>query len=349
MNIIEFAKSLNLSIGTVSRALNDRPEVSAKTRERVLRKAREVGFVPNANARRLVLGRNYLLRLACPDNLSVLSDQYLVQIARAVEKAAAQNGYDLLFRLSSDHQPRLDLDRNTIDGQVLVVAADATAEHIAELTGNGAMPTAVICGPGLPDFEGGNCAFVSVNTLVGVEEAVSLLVEYGHRRIGFIGTDETGRAVSDHFPEIVRRHGLSWSDDLAIEAGFSSTGGAEAAIRLLQLPSPPTAIVTRVDMLAVGAIHGAYSLGLKVPEDVSIIGHDDVEIASLTFPPLTTVRIDTESVGHRAVTALLDMLDRQMDPCVVMVNAHIVRRGSAGPAPQAPPFPPLRSGEGVGG
>ncbi len=104
MNIIEFAKELNLSIGTVSRALNDRPEVSGKTRQLVFSKAQELGFTPNANARRLVTGVTHLFQLECPCNTHILSDGYLIELARAIEAAAGEHGYDLLLHLGTQRR-----------------------------------------------------------------------------------------------------------------------------------------------------------------------------------------------------------------------------------------------------
>src|SRR4051794_35604768 len=119
MNIIELAKLLNISTGTVSRALNDRPEVSQKTRQIVLDKARELGWSPNANARRLVTGRNHVIRLEFAAGESILSDYFLINVAREVEAAVAANGFELLLRLSPAH---LRSSVDAIDGQILVIS-----------------------------------------------------------------------------------------------------------------------------------------------------------------------------------------------------------------------------------
>jgi len=326
MNIVEFAKLLNISTGTVSRALNDRPEVSAHTRQLVLAKAKEVGFSRNANARRLVTGRNFLIRLECPQSTSVLSDRYLVELARSIEEAVGSHGYDLHLRLSHRRQNGVVPDSQPAEGLVVVTAPETTADDIMALTNDGRIPAVVVSGHEPLDYP--HASYICIDTVPGVADAVLYFAKHGHKRVGYIGSGRPGSHVSAAFPEIMARAGLQFDPDLAIEAGVTHEDGLQAAVELLNHRLPPTAIFTRTDVLAVGAMQGIQQMGLSVPRDVSVIGHDNVEIAALVNPPLTTVSIDIPLIGRVATQTLLQMIDGNQPPSVQVLGAHLVERQS---------------------
>jgi len=330
MNITEFANLLNLSAGTVSRALNDRAEVSPRTRKLVLEKAEELGFRRNANARRLVTGKNFLIRLECPDTTHVLSDRYLVELARAVEDAVGAHGYDLQLRLGTRRREVAIGDSMPADGLILVSSPDTTAAEVEALTDHGAMPVVVICEVRPLDFPA--ASYVCLDTIPGVGEAIKKLAELGHKRVGYVGSGRPGSHVRATLPAIFAEAGLVWDDGLAIEAGVTQEQGTQAALQLLSHPSPPTAIFTRTDILAAGAIQAVYSLGLNVPADVSVIGHDNIEIASLVNPPLTTVAIDIPQVGAAAANAVLATIEHKATPSVQNLSTHLIVRKSAAAA-----------------
>ena len=164
MNISQFARELNLSKGTVSRALNDRAEVSASTRQRVLEKARAFGFVPNPAARRLVMDKSYLIGLDCPGDACILADHYLVQLVCSVEEAAGAEGYDLLLRLGASRRNASRAEFKSADRLIFIISHDTRAEDILLLTDGGRLPTVVIAGHD-PDSRG-RLFFTSVWTHV---------------------------------------------------------------------------------------------------------------------------------------------------------------------------------------
>src|SRR5579862_5970932 len=263
MNIVEFAKALNLSIGTVSRALNDRPEVSPKTRQFVLEKARELGFSPNANARRLVTGRTSLIVLECPQNTHIMSDRYLVEMARAVEEAAGEQGYDLLLHLGTRRHGPTEVQ--AVDGLIIISDPDTTLDDLLKLTANGRTPAVVITSQEFtPEIE--QVSYVCLDLMTGVHEAFDRLAAFGHRRVGYIGS---GHPLPGSISKIMTEAGLDWDPKLAIEAGITQEAGFQAARKILALPTHPTALFARTDVLASGAIQAAQQLGLRVPEDLS--------------------------------------------------------------------------------
>ncbi|MEO7717743.1 MAG: LacI family DNA-binding transcriptional regulator [Capsulimonas sp.] len=327
MNIVEFAKTLNLSIGTVSRALNDRAEVSPKTRQLVLEKAEELGFVRNANARRLVTGRNYMIRLECPYSTHILSDRYLVELARGVEEVAGAHGYDLLLHLGTRRSNAVEVQ--DVDGLVIVAGPETNADDLRTLTHAGQIPAVVISGAAPLEFP--KASFVCLDTLPGVREALARLAELGHTRVGYIGSGLSDDRVRDGFPRLMAEVGLTYDPALSIEAGVSADEGRKAALALLSSPEPPTALFARTDILATGAVQAVSQIEKSVPSDVSVIGHDNIEAAALVNPPLTTVDINIPDVAALAVRALLAMVIDKAEPTVQTLGAHLIVRKSCGP------------------
>lgn len=330
MNIVEFAKTLNLSIGTVSRALNDRAEVSPKTRQLVLEKAEELGFVRNSNARRLVTGRNSLIRIECPSATHILSDRYLVELARSVEEVAGMHGYDLLLHLGTHRADGGGGDAQDVDGLVIVAGAETTAADVRSLTQNGRIPAAVIAWATPLDFPA--ASYVCLDTSPGVREALTYLAKLGHRRVGYVGSDVSGQRLRDAFPRLMTDAGLAWDPALAREAGVTAEDGGRVALDLLGLPSPPTALFARTDILASGIVQSVTLRGLSVPGSVSVIGHDNIEAAALVNPPLTTVAINIPDVAALAVRALLQMITEKAAPTTSTLGSHLIIRRSCGPA-----------------
>ena len=329
MNIVEFAKTLNLSIGTVSRALNDRTEVSPKTRQLVLEKAEELGFVRNSNARRLVTGRNLMIRMECPYSTHILSDRYLVELARGVEEVAGLYGYDLLLHLGMRRSDEIEVQ--DADGLVIVAGSETTPDDLRRLTHSGRTPAVVIAW-GTP-LEFPAAAYVCLDTLPGVLEALTRLADLGHRRVGYVGSGRPGYRLRDAFPALMAQAGLAWDPDLAREAGVTPDDGRRAALDLLTLPAPPTALFARTDVLASGVVQAISDLGKSVPGDVSVIGHDNIEAAAMVNPPLTTVAINIPDVAGAAVRALLAMITDKATPTTVTLGTYLVVRRSCGPAP----------------
>ncbi len=328
MNIDEFAKTLNLSIGTVSRALNDRPEVSAKTRRLVLDQAAELGFTRNPNARRLATGRNSLIRLECPYQANILSDRYLVEMARAVEEAADVHGYDLLLHLGSRQRGDEAL---AVDGLVVVAAPETTSDDLRRLTGDGRTPAVVIVEAQPLDFP--PASYVCLDTLSGVREALQRLAALGHRRVGYIGSAWASRHLRPALPRLIAEAGLTWDPALAVEAGVAQEDGFRTTLHLLALPSPPTALFARTDVLASGALQAARHLGLAVPQALSVIGHDDIEVAAVADPPLTTVAVDIPRAAAAAVAALIAMIEEKGPPTTQFLRTRLIIRRSCGPVP----------------
>ena len=329
MNIKEFAKEINLSKGTVSRALNNRPEVSSETRQMILAKAEELGYSRDSNARSLKSGKHRLIRLECLENSEVLSDFYLVELARSVERAAHASGYDLLLRLGSDGS--YGLESQTVDGIILMYAPPISERDYRIMTNNGSTPVVVICVANDPSVP--LASHINIDIMPGVQEALIYLSALGHRKIGYISSGGPGLPIRAALPQLAKTAGLDCRDIVIVDAGVSVDDGYRAAIHLLDQPDRPTALFARTDVLAAGAIKAAHRLGLSVPNDVSVIGTDNIEACALVSPSLTTVAIDTPQAGAIATRALLAMINDDPTPISVTLTSHLIVRESTGPCP----------------
>lgn len=328
----DIARLCGVSAMTVSRVLNDRPGVGQNTRERVLEAIRSAGYVPNLGARGLARSRTQVLGMVVPD----LSTQYIAEIVRGAGEAAARHEYDLVLYTSTHGArafERIDaLTRGVTDG-LLVVLPPASQEFPAFLQRTG-QRCVVIDHRG----EARDVPAVTADNYSGAREAVDHLVSLGHRRIGFI----TGRMDTHASLERLRGyregllvHGLGVDETLVCGGDFLQPGGFQAARALLELPVAPTAMFASNDVMAFGAMEAVKDGGLRVPADVSVIGFDDIPMASQVHPPLTTVRQPLYEMGAAAANLLITLL-AGITPSVdrLELGTQVVVRRSTAPARQ---------------
>jgi LacI family transcriptional regulator len=167
------------------------------------------------------------------------------------------------------------------------------------------------------------------------------LADLGHRHVGYIGSGQIGDRLRAAFPNLMAESHLPWDSALMIEAGVTPDAGRRAALALLALPAPPTALFARTDILASGAVQAVSQLGKSVPADISVIGHDNIEAAALVNPPLTTVAINIPDVAALAVRSLMAMVTDKAAPAVQTLGTHLIIRKSCGPISNKPRhFPP---------
>lgn len=331
--IRDVARDAGVSVATVSRVLNDHPHVAPKTREAVLKSVRDHRFSTNRTARGLSGGRTGLVGVTLPFvhaayfalMLSGLADALYEQDLRAVVCPTLHEHdreVDLLSRLM----------HGTTDGAILMLPTE-TSRELRALRAVG-YPFVVV-DPREPLEEG--IASVSAQNAAGAREATRHLLGLGHRRIGVV-TGPVGWSATEE--RLVGYHaalaGAGVLPDPALEltADFLVEGGRGAAHRLLALPEPPTAIFAFNDSLAIGAIRAAHELGLRVPDDLSVVGFDDADEAALVTPALTTVRQPLGEMGRMAVSLLIRLLDGQrVDAGRVELATKLIVRDSTAPPP----------------
>jgi LacI family transcriptional regulator len=330
--LADVAKIAGVSPMTASRALNDRPDVSPEKRDLVLRVAADIGYVANRSAQKLSGGSNGIIGIITP----MLDNQFASELILGVGRAARSVGYETLVYTIFDedrhaHRSLISLLQQFADGVVAILPRDST---YFETLAAAHVPVVFI------DQRGSlsNFPSISVDSYGGAVLAVEHLAGLGHKRIAFISGDESIEGVKDRrraYQDTLERLGLACESDLLETGDLSQLKAFEAASRLLNLANPPTAIFAANDLSAFGVIAAVREAGLRVPDDVSVIGFDDIPMAVQVHPPLTTIRQPFQQMARAAVNTLLANIKGSDNSTVRMTApAELVVRDSTGPAPE---------------
>jgi LacI family transcriptional regulator len=329
VTIADVAKVAGVSPGTVSRVLNPRDgdvKISANTRQLVLEAAEHLGYQANPFASALRTQQSGVIGAIIRD----ISDPFLSLMARELQRVAHEQGIELLMgHAECDlHTVRRQLKfmRNWFDGLLVIGDMPGDQEVFRDLEQNGTPFVAVACGPS------GVLPLVNIDEAQGIYLGMDYLTGLGHRRIAFIGNIEHAgtKARLEAFKNYNKSKTLSWVDDYVQATPYTRSGAIESVQRLLSLPHPPTAIICTSDLQAIGAVTGAWQMGWRVPETISILGFDDIEEGRCTFPALTTVRQPVGDMAASAIDLLMRLIrypkgDHTSD-CIIVQPELIVRR-----------------------
>jgi LacI family transcriptional regulator len=321
LTIRDIAQLAGVSTATVSRVLNNKPDVDPVTRERVMQVVQEQGFVPSIAASSLAGGRSPLLGVLVPSLTWPLMPQIMQSVAEVIE----QTSYELvLYSISHRTDRSLLIDRilatRLIDGLLAVypdgIASSESAEpinresstHLREIYERG-FPVVMLDDQSLP----GPIPWVGPDNRIGAYEAVRHLVGHGHRRIAHIQGPLQYQCSHDRFAgyrQALEEAGITVAADLVIQGDFTINSGRAAATHLLELPESerPTAVFAANDQMAYGVLSVSEDRGLHLPDDLAIIGFDDTALSAHTRPALTTVRQPFAEMGRSAVEMLLALV-----------------------------------------
>ena len=330
--IRDIASLAGVSIATVSRVLNDRPDVSDETREAVMRVVRERGFSTNRGARGLSLGRTGIVGLTLP---FVHAAYFSGILAGAAEALYERDMRIILCPTLHEHDREVNLlerlMRGTTDGAILLLPSESP-EELETLRRQGYPFVVVDARAPVPD----GIPVVSAAHAAGAKQATEHLLGLGHRRIAAITGHDGWTATVERlhgFRAALASAGIIPDPELIVEANWEISGGFDAAERLLALPDRPTAIFAFNDNLAIGALQAARSARLRVPDDLSIVGFDDSEQAQIVTPTLTTVRQPLQELGRIGIGLLLRLMEgtRVEALRVELATKLIVRESTAPP------------------
>jgi len=330
VTIRDVARMADVHPGTVSRALNPetRALVNDETAARVLAAAGELGYRPNPIARGLKTNRSYTIGVLIPD----LTNPLFPPIVRGIDDRLARDGYTALL-VSTDGDPereRLSVDAmlaRQVDG-FITATARLDAEPLADAT----VPVVLVN----RSFEDGSMSSVTVDDRIGSRLAVDHAVELGHERIAYVAGPQnvsTGHRRYLGFLAAMEGHGLpAPADRTAFAGAFAEDAGARACAQVLAADPGVTAVITANDLLAMGCYETLAARGLACPQDVSIVGFNDMLFIDKLQPPLTSVRVPQREIGFTAASLLLDQLsDEPPQPREVMLCPTLVVRGSTAP------------------
>ncbi len=332
VTIYEVAREAGVSTATVSRVINDRQHVREATRLKVEEAMARLGYVANRQARGLAGGRSKVIGLLVYE----LGSSYFSQLIKGIDAAVTSIGYDLMLytthaRREREAQHAAELAGGPVDGLIIVLAVDIRS-YVDRLHSQ-RVPFVLLD----HDSDVPGTTFITAANRQGARDGVHHLIGLGHRRIALItGTPGTSSARERlaGYRDALRDADIEHDPALVVKGDFLEDRGYAATRELLQLPSPPTAIFTSADTAAFGALRALREAGLRVPEDISIVGFDDIPESSLVTPPLTTVRQPLKEMGATAVRLLRNLMDDpEMTPRRTELATQLVVRDSSASPP----------------
>lgn len=324
----DIAKRAKVSIGTVSNVLNGTVAVREPSRQRVLEAIKAFGYQRSQLARGLRRDYTNMIGMIVPD----ITNPFFPSLVRAAEDVAYTHNYRLVL-CNSDNDPKKELSYLTElqsylpAGLLLIPAADSLLREQPMRNGR---PTPTVCIDRKP--QGWKCDTIYAGNENGAYAATLHLIDHGHRRIAVIGGPPhlaNARQRLRGFRRALKEAGIPLPDAYVQTGQFDRVSGLEAALCLLRPASRPTAIFAANDLMAMGAMLGMRELGLRCPEDVSIVGFDNLDIVDLLQPPLTTVQQPVYRLGVTAAELLLERISGANDaPKEILLETELIRRGS---------------------
>lgn len=326
--IKDVALRAGVSVTTVSHVVNDTRHVSAKGRERVELAIRELGYVPNAMARSLKSNTTSTLGMLIPNS----SNPYFAEIVRIVEDRCFGAGYTLVL-CNTDDEPRRQsvylqvLAERRIDGLIVVSTGDDDS-LVTQLQGL-RIPTVLVD----REIADPSCDLVETAHMQGGLLAVRHLLSLGHKRIacigGPVGLTPSEQRIEGWRMALAEAGTTPNADALLWRGAFTSQSGYEAMHAILRTEHPPSAVFVCNDLMAIGALRAAHESGVHVPDELSIVGFDDIELSAYTSPPLTTVAQPKERIGALAVDMLLERVSgKRRDARKVVLQPELRVRAS---------------------
>ncbi len=336
----DVAKRAGVSRTTVSFVLNKVPgtRISAETQRKVIDAAEDLGYSPHAAARSLVTRKSHTVGLVlCQSPDTLFEDAFLPEVLRGINQPTQERGYRILVESVEDiSRPGAYIDlvlEHRIDG--LILSGPRSDDRELQRLRDEDFPVIL-----LGQLPGSGISSVDVDNVVGARHAVEHLLSLGHRRIAFISNAPPWYTSSAHrlqgYREALSAHQVPFDDALVRYGHYTDESGYEAMCALLEVADRPTAAFVASDLVAFGALAAARDRGLSVPEDIAIVGFDDIRMARYVAPHLTTVHLPAYELGHTAARLLADWMDEGTPPPLqTLLPTELIVRQSCGAQPIA--------------
>lgn len=330
----DVATLAGVSRTTVSFVLNNVPgvKISEETRQRVLDAARQLNYYPRAAARTLASGKTQRIALVLGEGQKHLAaDAFLPTFLQGITASIHHRGYLLVLQMAEDVPSHEDYARLIREQQVdgLILSGPRSGDPLLQELAEDHFP--MILHGQTPDCP---LPCVDVDNKAGAYQAVTHLIGLGHRRIGFISNAPLSYSGALEryvgYQQALTEHDLPLDDDLVGIGEFLPESGQAAMERLLDLSIPPTALFAASDVVAIGAMSAIHERGLRVPQDVAVVGFDDIFLASHAHPPLTTVHVPAYGLGWTAAEVLISVIEGEEEGASVMLETELVIRESCG-------------------
>lgn len=326
VNIRDVASAAGVSIGTVSRVLNDHAEVSSASRERVREAIARLRYRPSQVGRALSKRAIAAIGVLVPD----MTDPVFMPMVQGIESVASAHGYAVMLS-NSNRAPAREtqfgdlMAQFGVSGAVIVGGGRQNDRELAARLG--AIPTVVVARPAA----NGVFPSAAVDHCAAARLAVAHLLDLGHRRIGTVRGDPTSEAGTERlrgYLEALRGHGVEPDPALVAGDSFDLLSGIEATRVLLDLAEPPSGVFYASDEMALGGLRAIKDWGLRIPQDISVVGLNDIPFAATSDPPLTTVRLPARQLGMLGMQMLADLIARREPVRDLVLNVELVVRQS---------------------
>jgi len=333
VKLSDIAEKLNLSLTTVSRALNDHSEVSPKTKELVRKTAKEMKYVPNKFARNLALKKSHLIGLVYIDDHGAdFYQSFSFEVIAGVRNYFGNTPYDLIIvpgkQRSNSHISLKEICYSRGIEGLFVVGVSIGDSYIDELKED-FIPAVIVDYPLLTK----KVSYVMSDNIKGCSLAVKFLVSKGHSRIAFISGHDSAAISSIRlrgYKLALEDNGLAFDESMVMPGDYSEKSGYDAVMKMFERKIAFTAVFAASDLMAVGAIKAIRENGFEVPNDISVIGFDDILLAEYSSPGLTTIRQHKFDLGYKGSRELLKMIEHQnYVPKRKKVDVELVIRDSA--------------------
>ncbi len=326
MSIQKIAQLAGVSVATVSRVLNNSDTVKAKNRDRVLQAIKEANYQPNLLARQLRTSRSFMILVM----VSNIANPFCAEVVKGIEEQAEKNGYRILLCNSGSDIERSRSGLSLLTGKMVdgIITMDAFTRltELAALIGDAPW---VQCAE---YADAGAVSCVGINDVDASQHVVSRLADGGRQRIALINHDlsyKYARLRERGYKSVLHLRDLSYQ---AIEyaSDLSAAAGMAAMTRLLAAEPRPDAVFAMSDTLAAGALRAIEKAGLRIPQDIAVVGFDGTELSEMVSPPLSTIKQPSRDIGRKAVDLLLNKIDNPDAPTErVMMNWRFISRASS--------------------
>src|SRR5712672_1505284 len=331
MDIRTIARAANVSIATVSRTINHIPTVNPEIAKRVWEVIDQLDYFPNTQARALVSGRSKIFGLI----VSEITNPFFPELIQGFEDIAVEHGYEILVSSTNhDHKRMSHCIRRMLERKVegVAIMTFGIEEPLLDQLAKRNVPLVFIdIGPKRPGI-----SLLKVDYHHGIRQGVQHLAALGHRNISFISGPKrlhSAQSRLDAFTKSLGECGIPLEPEWVIEGDHTLEGGIQAMEKLLAGKRLPTAVMCSNDMTAIGVLHKVYRAQLRVPDNLSVIGFDDIHMARVTIPPLTSIQMSRLELARAAVTALRAHVESSVPHREYKIDTHLVVRESTGYPP----------------
>lgn len=315
VSITEIAKMAGVSIATVSRCINDPERVREKTREKIQKVIKETGFSVNTLAQNFRRGKTNMIMVVLPS----IGDPFFTDVMKGLSSAAKENGYSLIINenqfasMSVDEIGAMMVSRQ-VDGIILLASMSPFGNEVISGQSNRRLPVVVGCEAITQALE--DLPSVHIDNIAAAKEATQYLISLGHRKIAFMAGEETSLLTKDRergYLSAMHDAGIAIEDGWVTNGKLTVSGAREATVKIISLDHRPTAIFCANDEMAIGTLHELKAAGLKIPQDISVMGFDNTRYAEVMDPPLTTIDQPAEEIGKRTLHRMIKAIEHDIE------------------------------------